>query len=167
MDKLNALGIGPKIGAVALPWLALSIFFSARFKSSFQFSVDENRILFFTGLVMLVAGVAMYFLTVLVLLKGLKETKLITRRGYYLCRNPLYASILLFIVPGISLMMNSWLVLTTTLAGFVMFKIFIKNESEEMEKFFGDEYRQYKATTPEFLPFPLKKWFGSDKNRIV
>ena len=36
------------------------------------------------------------------------------------------------------------------------------NESSEyleMEKFFGSEFRKYRAETPEFLPFPIRKWF--------
>lgn len=57
--------------------------------------------------------------------------------------------------------MNSWLVLTTSIVAFTLFKIFIKSEYAEMEKFFGDDYRKYKAETPEFFSFPIKKWFRS------
>jgi len=102
----------------------------------------------------------MYFLTAPALLKGLKETKLMTTGTFYLCCNPLYSSIILLIIPGISLMMNSWLVLTTSLVAYVLFKIFIKSEYSEMEKFFGDDFKKYRAETPEFFPFPWKKWFG-------
>jgi len=70
-------------------------------------------------------------------------------------------SIMLLILPGVALMMNSWLVLTTSIVSFTLFKIFIKNEYAEMEKFFGESYRKYSAETPEFFPFPAKKWFRS------
>jgi len=161
MNKLNFMGIGPKIGGVALPWLAVAIFFTLKSKSSFIYFEDGTKVLFSFGLAFLIIGSIMYFLTVPALLKGLKETKLITTWTFYLCCNPLYTSIILFIVPGISLMMNSWLVLTTSIVAFTLFKIFIKSEYAEMEKFFGDDFRKYKAETPEFFPFPIKKWCRS------
>jgi protein-S-isoprenylcysteine O-methyltransferase Ste14 len=161
MNKLNSMGIGPKIGGIILPWLAVAIFLSLKFKGSFIYFEEGNRMFFFVGLALVIIGSIMYFLTAPLLLKGLKETKLITTGTYYLCCNPLYASIILFIIPGISLMMNSWLILTTSIIGFPLCKIFIKSEYVEMEKFFGDNFRKYKAETPEFLPFPIKKWFKS------
>jgi protein-S-isoprenylcysteine O-methyltransferase Ste14 len=92
------------------------------------------------------------------LLKGLKETRLVTKGAFYLCQNPLYAAILLFILPALSLLLNSWLILTSSLVGYIMFKIYIKGEYKELETFFGNEYLKYKSETPEFLPLPLKKW---------
>jgi protein-S-isoprenylcysteine O-methyltransferase Ste14 len=159
MKKLNFMGIGPKVGIVVLPWLAIAIFFSMKFRSSFTFIEDVNKILFLVGLVLLIIGSVMYLLTIPSLLNGLKNTKLITTGTFYLCCNPLYGSIILLIIPGVSFMMNSWLVLTTSLIGIILCKIFIKSEYAEMEKFFGDEFIRYKDKTPEFLPFPVKKIF--------
>ncbi len=83
-----------------------------------------------------------------------------TTGGYYLCQNPLYVAIILLIIPAVGLMMNSWLVLTTTVVGYISFKLSIKSEYAEMEKFFGQEYLDYKNNTPEFIPLPIKKWFS-------
>jgi len=156
------MGIGPRIGGVVLPWLALAVFLTLKFKGSFYYSEGGGRIFFFTGLALVLAGAIMYFLTVPALLKGLKQTRLVTDGTYYLCRHPLYTSVLLLIIPGISLMMNSWLVVTTSILGYTLFKIFIKSEYEEMKKFFGDDYERYMNQTPEFIPFPMKKWFRSE-----
>jgi protein-S-isoprenylcysteine O-methyltransferase Ste14 len=161
MKKLNFLGIGPIIGGIALPWLAIAIFFTLKFKSNFTYLEDGNRILFYIGLALAITGALIYFLTLPLLLKGLKETRLVTTGSYYLCCNPLYLAILLFIFPGLSFLMNSWLVLTTSIVAFILFKYFIKKEYSEMEKFFGDEYRKYRVDTPEFFPLPVKKWFRS------
>ena len=159
MNKLNTMGIGPKVGGIILPWLAVMIFFSLKFKSSVAFLEDGFKILYFCGLGLVIIGSMLYLFTIPSLLKGLKETKLVTTGTFFLCCNPLYSSIILFIVPGVSLMMNSWLVLTTSIVGFTLLKIFIKTEYIEMEKFFGNDYRKYKSETPDFLPFPIKKWF--------
>jgi protein-S-isoprenylcysteine O-methyltransferase Ste14 len=53
--------------------------------------------------------------------------------------------------------MNSWLILTASAAGYITFKIFIRSEYSELEKFFGEEYFRYKQSTPEFFPRPVKK----------
>ena len=159
MNKLNAMGIGPKVGGIVLPWLALAVFFSVKFKSSFAYLENDSRILFFVGIAFLSIGALLYLFTLPALLKGLKETKLVTTGTFYLCCNPLYSSLILFIIPGVSFMMNSWLVLTTSIIGFTLLKIFIRSEYMEMEKFFGSEFRKYRAETPEFLPFPVRKWF--------
>lgn len=161
MKKLNFMGIGPKIGGAVLPWLAVTIFFSLKFKNSFTYFENGSKILFFCGFVLVITGSILYLLTVPALLKGLKETKLIRTGTFFLCCNPLYSSIIIFIIPGVSLMMNSWFVLTASLIGFVLFKIFIKSEYREMEEFFGDDFKKYRAETPEFFPFPVKKWFRS------
>lgn len=159
MEKLNFLGIGPKIAMVALPWLAMTITLSLIFKNYFIYTETAGSYLFIGGMALLFVGLVLYFSTLPILLRGIKETKLITNGAYSLCCNPLYASFLLLIIPGVSLMMNSWLVMTTTITGYIVFKIVIKREYMEMEKFFGDEYKKYREATPEFFPFQVKKWF--------
>lgn len=153
MNKLNFLGAGPRIGLVALPWLAGSIFLSIKFPDTFAFVSEESRILNIAGLILVITGIVMYFATVPFLLKGIKEGRLVRSGAFRVCRNPLYASIILFMIPGISLMMNSWLVMITSIIAYIAFKILIRSEYAEMEKFFGDDYRRYCAETPEFFPF--------------
>lgn len=157
MKKMNFFGIGPRIAVVLLPWLALSIIFSIIFKDTFAFSIENRKVIIIAGIVLMVFGLAFYLSTVRVLLKGLQETKLQTHGAFALCQNPLYSSIALFIIPALSLILNSWLVLTSSVVGYIMFKIYIKNEYQELEKLFGEEYLKYKSETPEFFPVPLKK----------
>lgn len=161
MNKLNFMGIGPKIGVIVLPWQAIAIFFTKKISSTFVYFEEFIKILYFIGLALLIIGTVFYLLTVPSLYKGLKNTRLVTTGTYYLCCNPLYTSIMLLIIPGISFMMNSWLVLTTSIIGIILCKIFIKSEYAEMESFFGDDFRKYRNETPEFFPFPFKKLFRS------
>jgi protein-S-isoprenylcysteine O-methyltransferase Ste14 len=159
MTKLNFFGVGPKIGRITLPWLAFTIILSLIKKDLFTFTEGEGRGLRLAGYILLGIGLVFYFTTVRLLLKGLKETKLVTTGGFFLCQSPLYASILLLIIPAVSFLMNSWLVLTTSFIGYFVFKNCIKDEYTELEKFFGESYQKYKRETPEFFPFPFKKIF--------
>ena len=160
MKKLNALGIGPKIGIVAIPWFIVTLLLSIYYKETFYVGETLHRPLTIIGIVLLAIGVIFYAITVRLLLKGIKTTTLQTGGTYYLCQNPLYTCMILMIVPGIALWVNSWLMLTTSIVAYIMFRINIKSEYNEMESFFGEKYLEYKKNTPEFWPFPWKKWFG-------
>jgi protein-S-isoprenylcysteine O-methyltransferase Ste14 len=136
MGKLNFFGIGPKIGIVLLPWLAATIIFSSIKKGLFIYSSGNSNILIICGIILMSFGLVFYLSTVILLLKGLKETRLMTNGAYSLCQNPLYSSIILLIIPSLSLILNSWLVLTSSIIGYIIFKIFIKKEYTELEFFY-------------------------------
>jgi protein-S-isoprenylcysteine O-methyltransferase Ste14 len=160
MKKLNALGIGPKIGMVTIPYFLVTLFLSIYYKDIFRVCTTWDRPLYIAGIILLVIGLVFYFVTAIFLLKGIKNTRLMTGGTYYLCQNPLYAGIILMILPSVSFLLHTWLILTTSLVAYIMFKINIKSEYAEMESFFGDAYLAYKKKTPELFPFPFKKWFG-------
>lgn len=153
MKRLNAMGIGPRIASVLLPWLALTIFLSDFYRPVFNLTSGKNYYITSAGYILLITGLIFYLTTVRFLLKGLKETRLMTGGPYAVCQNPLYSSLILFIIPAISLFVNSWLILTTCPVGYILFKLSIKSEYTELEKFFGQEYNNYRQRTPEFFPF--------------
>jgi protein-S-isoprenylcysteine O-methyltransferase Ste14 len=156
MKKLNFLGIGPKVAAIVLPWLTLTIVLSSIYKEQFVYSISASDEVLVFGIILMTIGLSLYFSTVKLLMKGLKETKLVTTGAYSLCQNPLYTSFVLFIIPALSLILNSWLILTTSVAGYILFSIFVRHEYKELESVFGEEYLRYKSTTPEFFPNPFK-----------
>ena len=47
-------------------------------------------------------------------------------------------------LPGVTLLFNSWLALTTVLAGIAAVKLFVKEENHYLENRYGDAYRDYK-----------------------
>jgi protein-S-isoprenylcysteine O-methyltransferase Ste14 len=86
------------------------------------------------------------------LIRAVKEGKLLTSGPYRFCRNPLYSMIILHIIPGVGLMLNSWLMLTSVVVGYIAFKRSIRKEYMEMEGLFGETYREYCRKTAEFFP---------------
>ncbi len=157
MKKLNVLGIGPKIGMITIPWFITTLLLTIYKKELFYVGEKLDRPLFILGIVLVSIGVIFYAITARYLLRGVKTTTLQTGGTYYLCQNPLYAGIILFLLPGISFLLHSWLILTTSVAGYIMFRINIHSEYREMEEFFGDPYLEYRKKTPEFWPIPWRK----------
>ena len=158
MGNLNFLGIGPRIAVVLLPWLTVTIILSSTTRL-FYYTQGGSIYLRVCGIILMIVGLAIYISTVKLLLSGLKQTRLITTGAYALCQNPLYSSIILFIIPALSLLLNSWLIISSGIIGYVQFKLFIRKEYDELERFFGEDYIRYKNETPEFFPLPLKKWY--------
>jgi protein-S-isoprenylcysteine O-methyltransferase Ste14 len=153
MKKIDFYGVGPRIGKIALPWLAVTIVMTIVLPSIFKFPVSIKDYTMILGIISLVSGLILYGLTARALLKGLKEGRLVTTGTFRYCQNPLYALIMLLIIPAIAFMMNSWLVLTTTVVGYIMFRKCIGGEYKDMEQIFGEEYRNYRERTPEFFPY--------------
>ena len=153
MAKLSPLGIGPKIGRIAIPYLAIAITVTLLYPHIFSFSPSAKTPLLIAGTGILAVGLVFYIMTAKSLLKGLKNNRMITTGPFRYCQNPLYAVMILLIIPGLSLVLNSWIALTTCIPAYLIFRKYIHSEYEEMERIFGEDYRKYRERTPEFFPF--------------
>jgi protein-S-isoprenylcysteine O-methyltransferase Ste14 len=85
------------------------------------------------------------------------------REGLYAyCRHPLYADLILLVVPGAALLANSWAALTAVPFAYLAFRLFIREEERGLIAAFGDEYnplqkrnqRHLPHTSPRRLSFP-------------
>lgn len=157
MEKLTFLGAGPKIARGTLPYLAVAIAMTILFPSKLTFGQSLREPFMIAGIVLLAIGLVLYVATIKIMLPGIRNNKLVTNGTYRLCRNPLYMALLLFLIPGLGLLMNSWIILTASVLGYILFRRFIHEEEELMERIFGDEFRKYRDRTPGFFPNPLVK----------
>ena len=157
MEKLTFLGVGPKIGRITLPYLVITILLTTFFPAVFTFGILLKPYFLVAGIVFLVIALVYYISTVSLLLPGIRANRLATKGAYGLSRNPLYAALLLFLVPGIGMVLNSWIIMTTAIVGYLAFRKFIHEEEELLERIFGEEFRNYRRKTSLFLPNPYRK----------
>jgi protein-S-isoprenylcysteine O-methyltransferase Ste14 len=158
MEKMKWTGVGPKILLPALITLALTIFFSAFFKGTFRFGFVPHNAAIIAGIAVLAVFVVSYLITARTLMNAINNIKMVTTGPYYLCRNPLYACFMLLLIPGLALVLDSWLILATSLCMYIVFRMKINSEYKMMEQYFGDAWKDYYSRTPELFPFPYKKW---------
>jgi protein-S-isoprenylcysteine O-methyltransferase Ste14 len=156
MEKLNFFGVGPKIGRIVLPWLAITIALTIIFPAVFTMGAVLRQPFFIAGIFLIVVSLVFYFTTLRLMLPGIRENRLITTGAYRLCRNPLYSALILFFMPGLALLLNSWIILTVSLVGYVTFRRFVHEEEEVLERIFGEEFRSYRARTSCLFPNPFK-----------
>jgi len=101
---------------------------------------------------LLAAGIPFWLTSVATVMRAYKTRRLCTSGPFALCRHPVYASWVVFILPGISLLLDSWLFLLSPL---VLYAAVVKSAPEEeryLEDLFGDEYRVYQERVPMVLP---------------
>ena len=95
------------------------------------------------GIILILAGAIIVVNVSIKLQKSFKTNILMTDGLYKIVRNPMYVAYLIFVIPGICILFNSWLVLTTIILNYILLRIFIKEEYKYLEDKFGDEYKRY------------------------
>jgi protein-S-isoprenylcysteine O-methyltransferase Ste14 len=110
------------------------------------------------GVLLAAAMIPFYLNTVRVFLTDFKEGKVVTRGTYSYCRNPIYATWLIFLLPAAALLVNSWLFLVLDLVLYGVFKLLIPREYAECREAFGAEFIEYERSVSELLPMPWKRY---------
>lgn len=156
MKKMTIWGVGPKIMfpgyaiLVLLSWLPLKLNISEILHVPKIFLIIAAIILIGIGILMLKTGNAE-------IKKALKANRLITTGLYSRIRNPMYASHLFFIMPGVCLLINNAMIFLSIIFTYIIFLILIPKEEKDLEDNFGTEYLRYKARTGRLLPkFTIK-----------
>jgi protein-S-isoprenylcysteine O-methyltransferase Ste14 len=152
MEKLTFLGIGPKIARITIPYLLGGIALTIFFPRIFTFGKEMEEPFLIAGIVLLAIALVFYVATIRLMVTGIRNNQLITHGVYRLCRNPLYSALLLFLIPGLGLLLNSWIIPTASIIGCILFRKYIHEEEELLERIFGEEYRQYRDKTSLFFP---------------
>ncbi|MGZ4862205.1 MAG: methyltransferase family protein [Halobacteriota archaeon] len=70
--------------------------------------------------------------------------QLATRGPFAVMPDPIYGSFIVFVFPGISLALNWWLVLLTSVVAFIALRIVIHEEDDALRKKFGKQYEEYR-----------------------
>lgn len=147
-------GIGPKLALLCLPYVLLSFIVMNRYPEFFNLKFLDYQYFKFFGFVWLGAGIIFWIYSAIVFLKYFKAGKLITHGPFALCRNPIYSSIIFFLIPSLALIFHSGLIFSISLVLYLGFKISIHGETRLLRKTFGEEYDLYEKTVNEIIPFP-------------
>jgi protein-S-isoprenylcysteine O-methyltransferase Ste14 len=147
-------GIGPKLVLLCLPYVILSLIVMYRYPEFFNLKFLNFPYIKALGFVWLGLGIIFWIYSAISFLKYFKDGKLITRGPFALCRNPIYSSLIVFLIPSLALIYHSGLIFSIALVLYIGFKISIHGESRLLSRTFGDEYELYKKFVNEIFPFP-------------
>jgi protein-S-isoprenylcysteine O-methyltransferase Ste14 len=151
-NGMNIVGQGAKIMMFALPAVFAAIALHLRFPDVAKIPLPSTA-LFAAGVVLIVPGVALWATAVLQLLVSFPKGKLVCTGAYGVCRNPIYSSFALFILPGISFVTGTWVYIIVSIFMVAAVIIFIGKEEEKLREVFGAEYENYLARVSRVMPF--------------
>jgi protein-S-isoprenylcysteine O-methyltransferase Ste14 len=152
-------GIGPKLMLMCLPYVLLSLAVMQRDPEFLDIRFLAQGYYKSAGILWLAAGLIFWAASAVTFLRNFGSGKLITTGIYGLCRNPIYASIIVFVLPALSLIYHSGLILSIDLVLYIGFKISIHGEVNLLKRKFGETYADYEKSVNELVPFP-RFWFG-------
>lgn len=147
-------GIGPKLALMNLPYVILSLAVMQRDPEFLNLKALDCPWVRLLGFIWLSIGFLFWISSAWVFLHDFKTGKLITRGPFALCRNPIYASMILFIIPALGIIFHSGLILSIALVLYIGFKIAIHGETILLKRTFGKEYEEYEESVSELFPIP-------------
>ncbi len=156
VSLLTIRGIGKKLELIAAPWTLIAI--AAGFVFYPAFVIAENsRLLLIAGLILLAAGLVLHVISAVQMYKGFTAKRLVTTGMFAFSRNPMYLTVIFMILPGLALVLNSWLIFSSSVLMLVLFLVLIGEEDRYLAAAFGGEYEEYKKKTGLFIPRILWK----------
>jgi protein-S-isoprenylcysteine O-methyltransferase Ste14 len=142
-DKMKITGVAPHIAVPTFVYLIITAIISFLTKPFFSIIENDSVVLIYLGVALILPGVIMVAACGRRLLKSFDKNTLMTGGLYKFFRDPMYVAYLLFVIPGICFLFNSWLVLTTVILNYILYSAFIKREHKYLEEKFGAEYKEY------------------------
>jgi protein-S-isoprenylcysteine O-methyltransferase Ste14 len=147
-------GIGPRLALLCLPYVILSVVVMSRYPEFFDLRFLDFPGVKVLGFVWLGGGIIFWISSGIFFLKYFKAGKLIIKGPFALCRNPIYSSLIVFIIPSLALIFHSGLIFSISLVLYIGFKISIHGETNLLRRTFGEEYDRYEKSVNEIIPFP-------------
>jgi len=151
-NGMNIVGQGARIMLSAAPALAAAVWAHLRVPELVRIPLPSS-VLLPLGIVLLVPGVALWLTAVVQLLAGFPQGRLVTTGAYGVCRNPIYSSVGLLVLPGLSFLAGTWVYLAVGAALCLGVRLFIPVEERDLLRVFGEDYRRYTERVHRIVPF--------------
>jgi protein-S-isoprenylcysteine O-methyltransferase Ste14 len=162
MKSMTRWGIGPKWALASILCSLPLLVAGSIWQNAFTIDLVPKGALRIVGCLLLAAGIPFCVTALATLHRGFVRGELFTRGVYGLCRHPIYASWIVFLVPGALLLAGSWTFLLVPAVMYGLLRFFVRDEEAFLEATFQDEYRAYRRRVPAVLPLP-RFWLSGDK----
>jgi protein-S-isoprenylcysteine O-methyltransferase Ste14 len=141
--KMTAMGTGPMTAVPAFAYLALTIVLDQVYSPRFRMHGSFQAFLPW-GVALVVIGLLVLGFSSIQMLEAFNRHELATTGWYAIAPNPMFMSYVLFILPGLALLLRSWLVLTTSVVFYILIKVMTRPEDKWLLEEFGEKYVAYR-----------------------
>ncbi len=157
--KMSFWGVGPKYGLFSVLYCSFVVALSQYIDPFFEISFVPYYILKIAGITLIMTGIPFYIISLVTIKRAYTADSLVTGGPFGMCRHPVYAAWVVFFVPGIMLLLNTWLGLSALFVMYFFIQMLVQEEEKYLESVFGHEYLAYKKRVPIILPIG---WFKSN-----
>jgi protein-S-isoprenylcysteine O-methyltransferase Ste14 len=142
--KLKALvGAGDRVMGLTLPFIVIGVVANALSPGWFAMGTATGGII--AGIVLLAIGVPTWLTSVVQVLYWVPRHTLITTGPFAVMRHPLYTSVAILVLPGVGLLLDTWLGFALGAILYVSSRISSPREEVMLAKFFPEEYPKYRS----------------------
>jgi protein-S-isoprenylcysteine O-methyltransferase Ste14 len=149
--RMKIEGAGPRIMAPLFVTFAVVAWISYTYRPTFDYPLVPADWTLALGALFLVVGVSFWLLSTGMFLAAYFRGRLETRGPFAVMPNPIYGSWIVFVIPGISLVLNWWPVLLTSVVMYAAQRLFIHEEDDALREKFGGQYDEYRKKV--MIPF--------------
>jgi protein-S-isoprenylcysteine O-methyltransferase Ste14 len=143
-QRMKIEGAGPKIMAPLFVMFAIAAWISYTYRPTFDYPLVPAEWTLALGALCLLVGVPFWLLSTGMFLLAYFRGRLETRGPFAVMPNPIYGSWIVFVLPGISLVLNWWPILLTSVVMYIAQRIFIHAEDDALREKFGRQYEEYR-----------------------
>jgi protein-S-isoprenylcysteine O-methyltransferase Ste14 len=131
---MGIMGIGPLLAIVGAICALVVVFFIKVVGLSITLPAPWREWVFAAGVLFIAIGVSFWIASALNIRRAYGAHRLATTGVYGVSRNPMYAGFIVFLIPGLALLLNEMLILFVPVAMFLAFKLRIGLEEEYLGK---------------------------------
>jgi protein-S-isoprenylcysteine O-methyltransferase Ste14 len=165
-NGLDARGVGPRILQFTIPLIIMGIIAHLL---HFQWSVfpwKDSDLMHWSGVLLVILGAATFLCAIIHFALKFPSGKLITNGVFGLSRNPIYASWMVMLLPGLSLLLNNWFFMAAAVTMYGAFQYLIVKEEQTLAEVFGKEYEDYRIRVGQIGFIPVIKHYSWGKKFI-
>ncbi len=148
------MGEAPRLLVVVGPALGLAIGATILFPAIGSFTLRFRGLFIIAGAIISMLGALFWASAAFELVRAWMKKTLATRGAYGLCRHPIFAVWIWFILPAVAFFADSWFFLTAAAIFLVTSLIAARREEEDLLDEFGSDYEMYRERVRSLIPIP-------------
>jgi protein-S-isoprenylcysteine O-methyltransferase Ste14 len=144
MDLQTLVGAGHRVVGLTLPFAVVGVAANIHWPAVFRMDAGAAGVI--AGSVLLALGVPLWLTSAVQILIYVPRKTLITRGPFALMRHPLYTSVALLVVPGISVLLDTWLGFALGAILYLSSRLFSGSEEKLLAATFPEQYPAYRSS---------------------
>jgi ubiquinone/menaquinone biosynthesis C-methylase UbiE/protein-S-isoprenylcysteine O-methyltransferase Ste14 len=163
---MNIWGVGPRLLVPAWLIAAGCLWLTFQHDAALAIPLLPRGVELVAGALAASIGTLLLVLSAVTIVKGFPEDRLVRHGVYGMVRHPLYSAHIVFLMPGLALLLDAWLLLVVAAGTYLAFTRLIRREESFLQEKFGEQYLEYRSSVPTLVPYRTPKARAVDSKQL-